>query len=168
MKTNPLNILLVIAIAEISIQRLEAENKQLREHAGGYDRLRAAHGQLKGRVTELENRIASADETTRRYWTMIQNGEAEVRQLKEKLRIFRDVDSEYAKIERHSDQLKAQVLELGRQNIALAAEAERADLAEQQLARADVRIKELEAALVLANLSADSRDNVIQMVREAA
>lgn len=64
--------------------------------------------------------------------------------------------------------LQSQILELGRQNIALVAEAEGRELTEQQLAAADARIRELEAALVLANLPAGSRDNVIQMVREAA
>lgn len=66
------------------------------------------------------------------------------------------------------ENLQSQILELGRQNIALAAEAEGRELTEQQLAAADARIRELEAALVLTNLPAGSRDNVIQMVREAA
>lgn len=39
---------------------------------------------------------------------------------------------------------------------------------EAQLAAADLRIKELEAALAVASLSPESRDNVIQLVREAA
>ena len=64
-------------------------------------------------------------------------------------------------------QLQQQVFDLGRQNIALAAEEEGRKLAEQQLEAADKRIKELEAALVLASLPQDSRDNVIQMVRAA-
>lgn len=64
-------------------------------------------------------------------------------------------------------QLQQQVFDLGRQNIALAAEAEGKELAEQQLEAADKRIKELEAALVLASLPQDSRDNVIQMARAA-
>lgn len=65
------------------------------------------------------------------------------------------------------DQLQQQVMDLGRQNIALAAEAEGKELVEQQLEAADKRIKELEAALVLASLPQDSRDNVIQMARAA-
>lgn len=65
------------------------------------------------------------------------------------------------------DQLQQQVFDLGRQNIALAAEEEGRKLAEQQLEAADKRIKELEAALVLASLPQDSRDNVIQMARAA-
>ncbi len=64
-------------------------------------------------------------------------------------------------------QLQQQVFDLGRQNIALAAEEEGRKLAEQQLEAADKRIKELEAALVLASLPQDSRDNVIQMARAA-
>ncbi|QLG87677.1 hypothetical protein HQ393_05075 [Chitinibacter bivalviorum] len=39
---------------------------------------------------------------------------------------------------------------------------------EQQLQAADVRIKELEAALVLSHLPSDSRKNVIDLVQEAA
>jgi len=49
-------------------------------------------------------------------------------------------------------QLNQQVFDLGRQNIALAAEVEG---------------KELEAALVLTSLPQDSRDNAIQMARAA-
>ena len=64
-------------------------------------------------------------------------------------------------------QLQQQIMDLGRQNIALAAEAEGKELVEQQLEAADKRIKELEAALVLASLPQDSRDNVIQMARAA-
>lgn len=64
-------------------------------------------------------------------------------------------------------QLNQQVFSLSRQNIELAAEAEGKELVEQQLEAADKRIKELEAALVLASLPQDSRDNVIQMARAA-
>lgn len=64
-------------------------------------------------------------------------------------------------------QLQQQVFDLGRQNIALAAEIEGKELVELQLEAADKRIKELEAALVLASLPQDSRDNVIQMARAA-
>ena len=143
MKTN-LNALLLVLVAEATIQALSEENKKLREHTAGYDRLRTAHDQLKARANAMESRIR--DDGRALEWNLQQRTglELEVRQLKE------------------------QVLELGRQNIALAAEAERAELAEQQLAGADARIRELEAALVLANLPAGSRDNVIQMVREAA
>lgn len=82
--------------------------------------------------------------------------------------IHPDVAELLASQSRQIEALQSQILELGRQNIALAAEAEGRELTEQQLAAADARIRELEAALVLANLPAGSRDNVIQMVREAA
>ncbi len=65
------------------------------------------------------------------------------------------------------DQLQQQVMDLGRQNIALAAEAEGKELAEQQLEAADKRIKELEAALVLKGLPDGSLDNVLQLARAA-
>jgi len=64
-------------------------------------------------------------------------------------------------------QLQQQIMDMVRQNIALAAEIEGKELVEQQLEAADKRIKELEAALVLASLPQDSRDNVIQMARAA-
>ena len=70
--------------------------------------------------------------------------------------------------ERQNAQLKDQVLELGRQNIALAAESERTEIAERQLAAADARIRELEVAMAAIRLPAESREVVIQMVREAA
>ncbi|MFK7088655.1 hypothetical protein AAFM71_07540 [Chromobacterium violaceum] len=143
MKLNDITTLLIIAVADATIQQLADENKQLREHVAGYDRLRAAHGQLKGRASDLEIRIARADETARRYWTMIQNGDVEVRQL------------------------RAQVEELGRKNIALAAEAENADHWARVADQAHRRIDELEAAFQVARLSAESRDNVIRMVRAA-
>lgn len=135
---------------------------------GYVERLKRVNGELRGQVARLENRIASADETTRSYWVMIQNGVAEVRQLKEQVEGFERMDRYYADIERQNEQLQEQVLTLGAQNTALAAWAENAELLEQQLAAADERIKELEAALVVARLPAGSRDNVIQMVREAA
>lgn len=65
-------------------------------------------------------------------------------------------------------QLNENIIELGRQNIALAAEAERTEIAERQLAAADARIRELEVAMAAIRLPAESRENVIQMVREVA
>lgn len=168
MNNKPLSVLLMVALIDSAMRKLEAENKQLREQAAGYDRLRTVNGQLKGRIAELENRIASSDETTRTYWTMIQNGNAEVRQLKERLEGFQDIDRYYGSIERRNEEMEEQVQDLARKNINLAAEVERVELLEQQLAAADARTKELEAALVLANLPAISRDNVIQMTRTAA
>ncbi|KMJ53767.1 hypothetical protein ACG97_05825 [Vogesella sp. EB] len=67
-----------------------------------------------------------------------------------------------------SRQIEALQYECGCLRVSADALEERVDLTEQQLAAADARIRELEAALVLANLPAGSRDNVIQMVREAA
>lgn len=58
--------------------------------------------------------------------------------------------------------------ELSRRNLALAAEAERAELAERQLEAADRRIEELEAALRIAQLPAESQSAVISMLRPAA
>lgn len=69
---------------------------------------------------------------------------------------------------REIQQLQDRILDLGRKNIALAAEAERAEQLEQLLAESVIRIRELEAALVVARLPAASRDNVVQLVLEAA
>ncbi|MBA4710513.1 hypothetical protein [Aquitalea aquatica] len=143
MKPNIIDVLL-IAVIEAALTKLEQENVKLREQAAGYDRLKAENGRLKGREASLENRIASTDESARSYWTMFQNSESEVRHLKE------------------------QVLELGRKNIALAAEAESAQQLEQQLATADQRIRELESALAVASLPAASRANVIALIQEQA
>lgn len=158
---NNINALLLVLVVEATIQALAEENKQLREQAAGYDRLRAVNGQLKGRVADLESRLASANEVSARNWTMYLNSTAEVDR-------FKRMDQYYGSIERQNETLQGRGLELARQNIALAAEAERAELAEQQLAAADARIRELEAALVLANLPADSRNTVIQMAKVAA
>lgn len=143
MNPNFLDVL-IIAVLETTLTKLEQDNAKLREQAAGYDRLRTLNGQYKGRIAELENRIAGTDESARNYWTMYQNSEAEVRHLKE------------------------QVLELGRKNIALAAEAESAQQLEQQLATADQRIRELESALAIASLPAASRANVIALIQEQA
>jgi len=63
---------------------------------------------------------------------------------------------------------EAQVGELSRQNIALAAQAEQAELLERQLAAADQKIRELEAALRLAQMPADSQSNVIDLLKRTA
>ena len=68
---------------------------------------------------------------------------------------------------------------LGRENISLGAEKEYAEIElkaaneriaqlETQLAASDAEKQELRAALAVAKLPASSRDNVIQLVREAA
>lgn len=143
MKPNIIDVLL-IAVIEAALTKLEQDNAKLREQAAGYDRLKAENQRLKGREASLESRIASTDESARSYWTMYQNSESEVRQLKQ------------------------QVLELGRKNIALAAEAESVQQLEQQLATADQRIRELESALAVASLPAASRANVISLIQEQA
>lgn len=163
MKTN-LNALLLVLVAEPSIQAMAEENKKLREHAAGYDRLRTAHDQLKARANDMESRIR--DDGRALEWNLQQRTglELEVRQLKEQVRVLSQPD-DYAALARTHDELQE---ECGHLRVSAAAMEERANLTERQLAGADARIKELEAALVLANLPADSRDNVIQMVREAA
>lgn len=159
--------LIALLYAEATIQVLEQKNLQLSEHAAGHDRLRAAHEQLKARANAMESRIR--DDGSALEWNLQQRTglELEVRQLKEQVRVLSQPD-DYAALERAHDELRELHLDLGRQNIALAAQVEAAEFVEQQLAAADTRIRELEAVLVLANLPAGSRDNVIQMVQEAA
>ena len=143
------NVSLVIMKAE-ELAALTSKMQQLEWRAAGYDRMKAVCEQQKGRIVELENRVASADETCRQYWTIIQNERAEVRQLRHELACTTDITGEAAHL-----------------RIAAGALEERVALQEQQLEAADKRIKELEAALVLASLPQDSRDNVIQMARAA-
>lgn len=145
------NVSLVIMKAE-ELAALTSKMQQLEWRAAGYDRMKVVCDQQKGRIAELENRVASADETCRQYWTIIQNERAEVRQLRRDLEHVLSMDStrEAVNLRTMSDTLE-----------------ERVALQEQQLEAADKRIKELEAALVLANLPQDSRDNVIQMARAA-
>lgn len=83
----------------------------------------------------------------------------------------REIEMQWRRIEAQDleiVQLKAQVDELSRKNIALAAQAEQAELTERQLEAADKENDELCAALAVAQLPADSRGNVIGMVRRAA
>ncbi len=157
------NVSLVIMKAE-ELAALTSKMQQLEWRAAGYDRMKVVCDQQKGRIAELENRVASADEASHQYWTIIQNERAEVRDLAQKLAIYRNVDREYAAIERQSE---VQQEENARLRTAADALDKRVTLQEQQLEAADKRIKELEAALVLANLPQDSRDNVIQMARAA-
>lgn len=163
---NP-QFLITLLFAEATIQMLEQKNKQLQGRVAGHDRLRAAHEQLKARANAMESRIR--DDAGALEWNLQQRTglELEVRQLKEQVRVLSQ-PNDYAALERAHDDLRERHFELGRQNIALAAQVEAAEFVEQQLAAADTRIRELEAALVLANLPAGSRDNVIQMVQEAA
>lgn len=157
------NISIVILRAE-QLAAITLKLTQLEWQAAGYERLKAACERQKGRITELENRVASADETSRHYWTLIQNARAEVRDLTQKLAIYRDVDREYGAIERQSEM---QQEENARLRTAADALEGRVALQEQQLEAADILIKELQAALVLKGLPAGSLDNVLQLAKAA-
>ncbi|UDM17883.1 hypothetical protein [Vogesella sp. XCS3] len=143
------NVSLVIMKAE-ELAALTSKMQQLEWRAAGYDRMKVVCDQQKGRIADLENRVASADETCRQYWTIIQNERAEVRQLKHVLACTEDTTGEAAHL-----------------RIAAAALEERVVLQEQQLEAADKRIKELEAVLVLKGLPDGSLDNVLQLARAA-
>lgn len=143
------NVSLVIMKAE-ELAALTSKMQQLEWRAAGYDRMKAVCEQQKGRIAELENRVDSADEACRQYRATIRSEHAQVRQLKHELACTKDIAGETAHL-----------------RIAAGALEERVALQEQQLEAADKRIKELEAALVLACLPQDSRDNVIQMARAA-
>jgi hypothetical protein len=69
-------------------------------------------------------------------------------------------------LEKEVHKLKEQLLELGRKNIALAAEAESAVHLEEALDKANRRIDELEAVLTLMRLPAASLNNVIAIAQE--
>ena len=142
----------IVIISATQLAEITRKLQQLEWRAAGYERIKAVCAQQKGRIAELENRVASADEITRRYWTMIQSGSAEVRQLKQELEQVLSMDAT-----RETVRLRfaADVLD------------ERVALQAQQLEAADKRIKELEAALVLKGLPAGSLDNVLQMTKAA-
>ena len=108
------------------------------------ERLQRMNSEMRAQVIDLEERYADASEAAQRNWTLYESSLYEVRQLKENL------------------------MELGRQNIALAAEAESARFDAEQLDAANARIRELEAALTVSKLPANSRAAVIQLVQEAA
>lgn len=119
--------------------------------AGYIERLRTALAREKATSGALQAACANRGRTIEEMWRRIEAQDLEIVQL------------------------KAQVDELGRKNLALAAQAEQAEFLEReievrdrQLEAADKRIDELEAALAVAQLPADSRDNVIGMVRRAA
>ncbi|WP_147696034.1 hypothetical protein [Vogesella mureinivorans] len=145
------NVSLVIMKAE-ELAALTSKMQQLEWRAAGYDRMKVVCDQQKGRIAELENRVASADETSRQYWTIIQNERAEVRQLKHELEQALSIDSTREVV-----------------NLRIAADTleERVELQEQQLEAADKRIKELKAVLVLKGLPDGSLDNVLQLARAA-
>lgn len=157
------NVSIVILSVE-QLAELTTTMQQLREHAASYDRLRVAHEQLKARANAMESRIR--DDGRALEWNLQQHTglELEVRQLKEQVRVLSQ-PNDYAALERTHDELQEECRHL---RVSAAAMEERANLTEQQLTAADARIRELEAALVLANLPVGSRDSVIQMVREAA
>lgn len=154
----------IVIISATQLAEITRKLQQLEWRAAGYERIKAVCAQQKGRIAELENRVASSDETSRHYWTLIQNARAEVRDLTQKLAIYRDVDREYAAIERQSE---VQQEENARLRTAADALDKRVTLQEQQLEAADKRIKELEAALVLRGLPSGSLDNVLQMAKVA-
>ncbi|MBP8812351.1 MAG: hypothetical protein KBE25_00485 [Laribacter sp.] len=108
------------------------------------ERLQRMNSEMRAQVIDLEERYADASEAAQRNWTLYESSLYEVRQLKENL------------------------MELGCQNIALAAEAESARFDAEQLDAANARIRELEAALTVSKLPANSRAAVIQLVQEAA
>lgn len=111
---------------------------------GYVERLQRMNSEMRGRVSYLEKLNCRTSETAEHNLTLYENSLHEVRQLKENL------------------------MELGRQNIALAAEAESARFDAEQLDAANARIRELEAALTVSKLPANSRAAVIQLVQEAA
>ena len=55
------NVSLVIMKAE-ELAALTSKMQQLEWRAAGYDRMKAVCDQQKGRIAELENRVASSDE----------------------------------------------------------------------------------------------------------
>jgi chromosome segregation ATPase len=145
------DLAIIVAVAPVSpgyVKRLQRVNASLRSHV---------------ERAEKENRRLS--ENNRQLWNNLEANQRAARELEEA-----KLEAEYdqGKLLRQVEQLQAQVKELGRQNIALAAQAEQAQFLEQQLEAADAEKLELRAALAVAKLPAGSRDNVIQLVREAA
>jgi hypothetical protein len=58
MKPNIIDVLL-IAVIETTLTKLEQDNAKLREQAGAYDRLRTAHQNVKARNTTLEEQVST-------------------------------------------------------------------------------------------------------------
>lgn len=142
----------IAIISNAQLADITRKLQQLTWQAAGYERLKAICQQQKGRIAELENRVASADDTTRQYWAMIRNGQEEIRALK-----------------REREQALAMGASGETASLRLTADAmeRRLEQQEQQLEAADKRIKELEAALLLKSLPAGSLDNVLQLARAA-
>ncbi|TDR82168.1 hypothetical protein [Paludibacterium purpuratum] len=128
------------------------------------ERLRAALVREKGMHAAMRAAYDGRGDVLREYWQRIQGMDKEIVQLKHQVTILRDGNEMQAELLRFQDQVD----ELGRRNTDLAARAEQADQLEAQLEAADRRIDELEAALAIAQLPAESRDNVINLVRRAA
>lgn len=123
---------------------IEIEKDPRETNAGYIERLRAALAREKTTSHALQTAFANRGREIEMQWRRIQGQDLEIVQL------------------------KAQLDELGSKNLVLAAQAEQVELLEQQLEAADKEIDELRAALAVAQLPADSRDNVIGMVRRAA
>ena len=60
------------------------------------------------------------------------------------------------------------LMQLGTENIMLAAKAEQAEFLGQQLEASDTRTRELEPTITVLRLPSTSQEAVIQMVREGA
>lgn len=159
-KASPLTMVSLIN------QILANENTTLRAKLAGeqsaYERLQAAHSQLKGRAAAVESLLSKSEETTRYHWDLIQSLRLEVEQLKHEKS---PSEEELGRLRRENFAFETEKL---------AAEQRVAQL-EAQLAAGDMEKQELLAALavskadlIVAKLPASSRDNVIQMVREAA
>lgn len=134
-----MNKLIIIIAVEDPVSRSYVERLQ-RMNSEWRDRV----SHLESRVSYLEKLNCRTSETAEHNRTLYESSLYEVRQLKDNL------------------------MELGRQNIALAAEAESARFDAEQLDAANARIRELEAALTVSKLPANSRAAVIQLVQEAA
>ncbi|MCG9064687.1 hypothetical protein LH425_06470 [Laribacter hongkongensis] len=106
--------------------------------------------------------IAVEDPVSRGYVERLQRMNSEMRAQ------VIDLEERHADASEEVHQLKENLMELGRQNIVLAAEAESARFDAEQLDAANARIRELEAALAVSKLPANSRATVIQLVQEAA
>ncbi|MGC0155834.1 hypothetical protein ACPRNU_25520 [Chromobacterium vaccinii] len=112
--------------------------------AGYYERLREAHANLRARNSALESLVRDKDRALEFNYQQRQGLEIEVRMLRQ------------------------QLAEQGQQIIDLRVEAEQAEQLQQQLEARDREVEELRHALAVARLSPESRNNVIQLIRETA
>ena len=109
--------------------------------AGYYERLREAHANVKARNSALESLVRDKNRAIEFNCEQRQGLEIEVRMLRQQLE------------------------DLGHEVNVLGAEA---DQLQQQLEARDRETEELRHALAVARLSPESRNNVIQMIRETA